>query len=73
MRIKIKRKDRGILVSCERNDRCEWKTLGLNWQDILEFSITAITKDYKTKREVLSAISKLFDPLGLISPILIRA
>lgn len=50
--------------------------LGLKWhpeQDIFEFSIQSITSSSKTKREVLSAISRLFDPLGLINPILIRA
>ncbi|XP_011865955.1 PREDICTED: uncharacterized protein LOC105560979 [Vollenhovia emeryi] len=52
------------------------KTLGLTWhpeRDVFEFSVNSITRASKTKREVLSAISRLFDPLGLISPILIRA
>ncbi|XP_029155926.1 uncharacterized protein LOC114928760, partial [Nylanderia fulva] len=52
------------------------KTLGLNWnpeRDIFHFSSQLINNSIKTKREVLSAISKLFDPLGLISPISIRA
>lgn len=52
------------------------KTLDLNWhpaRDVFEFSIQSITNASKTDREVLSAISRLFDPLGLISPILIRA
>lgn len=54
------------------------KILGLNWhpeQDIFEFSVQSITSSSKTKREILSVfvISRLFDPLGLISPIIIRA
>lgn len=51
------------------------KTLGLIWhseRDIFDFSIQLITSSSKTKREVLSAISRLYDSLGLISPILIR-
>ncbi|XP_036145895.1 uncharacterized protein LOC118646638 [Monomorium pharaonis] len=51
------------------------KTLGLIWHpngDMFEFSIKAIANPSKTKREVLSTVSRLFDPLGLISPILIR-
>ncbi|XP_025997579.1 uncharacterized protein LOC113005885 [Solenopsis invicta] len=52
------------------------KTLGLNWhyrRDIFQFTIQPISDSIKTKRQVLSTISQLFDPLGLISPILIRA
>ncbi|XP_024887379.1 uncharacterized protein LOC112464560 [Temnothorax curvispinosus] len=52
------------------------KTLGLGWHpksDMFQFSIEPITSSVKTKREVLSMISKLFDPLGLIGPILTRA
>ncbi|XP_039311989.1 uncharacterized protein LOC120359242 [Solenopsis invicta] len=52
------------------------KTLGLNWhyrRDIFQFTVQPISDSIKTKRQVLSTISQLFDPLGLISPILIRA
>ncbi|XP_036145656.1 uncharacterized protein LOC118646575 [Monomorium pharaonis] len=52
------------------------KTLGLIWhpnKDMFQFSIKAIANPSKSKREVLSTVSRLFDPLGLISPILIRA
>ncbi|XP_077279448.1 uncharacterized protein LOC143906938 [Temnothorax americanus] len=52
------------------------KTLGLGWHpksDMFQFSIEPITSSVKTKREVLSMISKLLDPLGLIGPILTRA
>ncbi|XP_070510435.1 uncharacterized protein [Cardiocondyla obscurior] len=52
------------------------KVLGLTWQpesDIFNFSIEPIRKEVVTKRELLSAISKLFDPLGLVGPILTRA
>ncbi|XP_071562311.1 uncharacterized protein [Temnothorax nylanderi] len=52
------------------------KTLGLGWHpksDMFQFSIEPITSSVKTKREVLSTISRLFDPLGLIGPILTRA
>lgn len=48
------------------------KTLGLNWcpkADIFQFSTNFITHSVSTKCEVLS---RLFDPLGLIGPILLR-
>ena len=53
------------------------KTLGLFWNcsnDTLQYnSEYVIPPTEVTKRTVLSAISKTFDPLGLISPIIIRA
>ncbi|XP_018405645.1 PREDICTED: uncharacterized protein LOC108781997 [Cyphomyrmex costatus] len=48
------------------------RTLGLEWNpslDKFQFTIQAIC-NASTKREILSAITKLFDPLGLIGPIL---
>lgn len=52
------------------------KTLGIYWQcdkDILSFSINIILKDKITKRHILSVISQIFDPLGLIGPCIIEA
>lgn len=52
------------------------KALSLNWypeQDTFQFSVQSVTSSIKIKREELSEISRLFDPLGLISLILIRA
>ncbi|XP_055604920.1 uncharacterized protein LOC129753147 [Uranotaenia lowii] len=54
------------------------KTLGLHWvpgTDILKFSIDLKppTDAKLTKRETLSCIAQLFDPLGLVGPILVTA
>lgn len=53
------------------------KTLGVYWNpkdDCFEFKISPFeTKDQLTKRQLLSEISKLFDPIGWLSPTTIVA
>lgn len=52
------------------------KTLGLLWQpnsDEFIFSVHPPSSEKLTKRIVLSEIGKIFDPLGLINPITLRA
>ncbi|XP_062534640.1 uncharacterized protein LOC134203809 [Armigeres subalbatus] len=54
------------------------KTLGLLWdpvEDEFLFRVPAlaITSRVPTKREVLSEIAKLFDPLGILGPIVVLA
>ncbi|XP_055527419.1 uncharacterized protein LOC129720032 [Wyeomyia smithii] len=52
------------------------KTLGIGWEperDTLQFnSSVKHSPGHVTKRSILSAISQLFDPLGLIAPIIIH-
>ncbi|XP_033339833.2 uncharacterized protein LOC117228236 [Megalopta genalis] len=53
------------------------KTLGICWNaklDCIEYYVERDTKIQRvTKREILSKIARLFDPLGLLAPILITA
>ncbi|GFV21178.1 integrase catalytic domain-containing protein [Trichonephila clavipes] len=58
----------------------ETKALGLLWRpqkDTLAFSVSSIADDSDsstiTKRSVLSATARIFDPLGLISPVVTKA
>lgn len=51
------------------------KTLGTIWNvvdDTFNFNLPAVNITSPTKRSVLSAIARIFDVLGLLSPIIIR-
>ncbi|XP_062704099.1 uncharacterized protein LOC134286498 [Aedes albopictus] len=74
----IPESDREELVNL--TDGCEgvMKTLGLTWspqRDEFAFVANHLANESKppTKRSVLSEISKLFDPIGLLSPVIIIA
>jgi len=58
------------LLYNDKNE-CELKILGLKWDpraDVFSFD-TKPSKTEPTKRSVLSDIARVFDPLGLLSPI----
>lgn len=51
-------------------------TLGLHWHsgtDSFAFSTQNLTLASVTKRSVLSLTARLFDPLGWLTPVLVRA
>lgn len=51
------------------------KTLGMTWNpksDTFKF-VTSELNDTHTKRNILSDIAKLFDPLGLVGPVVVTA
>jgi Pao retrotransposon peptidase len=50
------------------------KTLGLYWQaesDVLRFHVDWANKEAVMKRELLSEIHSLFDPMGLVAPLMV--
>ncbi|KAL7293519.1 hypothetical protein TKK_0012962 [Trichogramma kaykai] len=50
--------------------------LGLLWTpstDALHYHVPAVSTAEATKRGILSAVAKLYDPLGFLSPVIIRA
>ncbi|GBM31735.1 hypothetical protein AVEN_45651-1 [Araneus ventricosus] len=52
------------------------KTLGIAWkpaEDIVTFKISITEKASYTKRDVLSVIARLYDPLGFIGPVITKA
>lgn len=62
------------VISLDKQE--ENKTLGLNWNfetNVIKFSVNSSNHNNCTKRTILSVISRLFDPLGLVSPITVVA
>ena len=64
----------------EDNNKGKTKVLGTAWDigtDRFEFDLTRFgaegENDVITKRTILSMLAKLFDPLGLVSPIIVSA
>ncbi|GFR13147.1 uncharacterized protein TNCT_7121 [Trichonephila clavata] len=57
-------------------EECTTKTLGMVWNsksDTLKFKVSVKEKTIYTKREVLSTIAKLYDPFGLIGPVITKS
>jgi hypothetical protein len=65
----------GSVVQLDKGS--ETKTLGLYWnfsEDQLKYNISSISIPSKiTKRNILGIICQIFDPLGLISPVIVSA
>ncbi|XP_054711310.1 uncharacterized protein LOC129220901 [Uloborus diversus] len=54
----------------------ETKALGVTWKptpDVFTFKVKIEHREKLTKRTILSDIARLFDPLGLIGPVITRA
>ena len=73
----IDMKDRAKQIDLSIDNRLSVKTLGVVWSissDQFSFSAAPLVEDIiLTKRKFLSKISRLFDPLGFVTPFLIRA
>ena len=73
----IDMKDRANEIDLSMADLPSVKTLGVVWSassDQFSFSATSLVEDIVlTKKKFLSKISTLFDPLGFVTPFVVRA
>ena len=69
--------DRTCQLELSEDNSLAIKTLGIIWladEDVFTFKSKLIEQGFKpTKRNVLKKIAALFDPLGFLSPFIIRA
>lgn len=69
--------ERRVNSTClQIEDTTAIQVLGLCWKpaaDNFQFTLNLASSSVITKRSVLSTIARLFDPLGLISPVIIQA
>lgn len=73
----IPSQDRACQLELTEDNSLAVKTLGVMWlakEDVFTFKSKSIEKEFKpTKRNFLKKIATLFDPLGFLSPFIIRA
>ena len=75
----IKPEDRAPTSTIDFNEREPRKALGMRWNtenDVFFFELSnriLNNDDPETKRSLLSLTSKVFDPIGLLAPVIVRA
>lgn len=75
----IPKEDQGkSLISLQLNleDQSTERALGMRWHvntDYLGFEVQVMHNRTQTKRNVLSTLSTVFDPLGYVSPFILQA
>ena len=67
---------RAAQVDLEQGIMPSIKTLGVLWiakDDVFSFQVEVVLQMQFTKRSLLSRVAKIFDPLGFLSPFVLRA
>jgi len=58
-----------------KGSNCTAKVLGIHWdpeEDMLSYKVCLTTNPHNTKRQVLSDVARIFDPLGILSPVVVQ-
>ncbi|XP_033231938.1 uncharacterized protein LOC117182932 [Belonocnema kinseyi] len=68
--------DHGLAIELPYDNSSGFKVLGILWSpsdDAFHFHINEVHDEISTKRSILSAVSKLYDPMGWLAPVTIVA
>lgn len=68
--------DHNINLQLQEGNNCTLKTLGVHWnsgQDAIIYTVKPPDERRVTKRHIFSEIAKIFDPLGLLNPVIVTA
>lgn len=63
-------------IFSEENDKATLKILGVQWDptgDIFTYSLSEVADAEYTKRSILSHVARIFDPLGWLTPFILKA
>ena len=74
---KVSEVDRAAKIDLSNDNLPTTKTLGVLWSaedDVFSFSLSPPPDDMPiTKRNILKKVAKIFDPLGFLAPVVVRA